>query len=79
MNPASASEIADQLLRDLAPIDPGAADALGLEPTNVMPALAPADWERVAEHRPGFDLRAFHMHALRLGPLGLGPLREAMS
>ena len=44
MNPASASEIADQLLRDLAPIDPGAADALGLEPTNVMPALAAADF-----------------------------------
>jgi uncharacterized protein (DUF885 family) len=32
-----------------------------------------------AERRPGFDLRAFHMHALRLGPLGLGPLREVMS
>jgi uncharacterized protein (DUF885 family) len=32
-----------------------------------------------AERRPGFDLRGFHMHALRLGPLGLGPLREVMS
>jgi len=44
MNPASASEIADQLLRDLAPVDPTAAGALGLEPANVMPALAPADF-----------------------------------
>jgi hypothetical protein len=44
MNPASASEIADQLLGDLAPVDPGAADALGLEPANVMPALAPDDF-----------------------------------
>jgi len=32
-----------------------------------------------AERRPGFDLPAFHIHALRLGPLGLGPLREVMS
>jgi len=44
MNPASASEIADQLLRDLAPVDPAAAGALGPEPANVMPALAPADF-----------------------------------
>ena len=44
MNPASASEIADQLLRDLAPVDPTAAGALGLEPANVMPALGPADF-----------------------------------
>jgi uncharacterized protein (DUF885 family) len=44
MNPASASEIADQLLCDLAPIDPGAADALGQERANVMPALAPDDF-----------------------------------
>jgi len=42
MNRASASEIADQLLHDLAPIDPTAADALGMESANVMPALAPA-------------------------------------
>ncbi len=44
MNQASASEIADQLLHDLAPIDPAAADALGMEAANVMPALAPADF-----------------------------------
>ena len=44
MNRASASEIADQLLHDLAPIDPTAADALGMEPANVMPALAPDDF-----------------------------------
>jgi hypothetical protein len=42
MNRASASEIADQLLHDLTPVDPTAADALGMEPENVMPALAPA-------------------------------------
>ena len=29
-----------------------------------------------AERRPDFDLREFHMRALRLGPMGLGPLRE---
>lgn len=44
MNPASASEIADQLLRDLSPVDPAASGALGLEPANVMPALGPADF-----------------------------------
>jgi len=44
MNPASAAQIADQLLRDLAPIDPTAAGALGREPANIMPALAPADF-----------------------------------
>jgi uncharacterized protein (DUF885 family) len=32
-----------------------------------------------AEDRPGFDLRTFHMRALRLGPMGLGPLREVLS
>jgi uncharacterized protein (DUF885 family) len=32
-----------------------------------------------AEARPGFDLREFHMRALRLGPMGLGPLRKALS
>jgi uncharacterized protein (DUF885 family) len=25
-----------------------------------------------------FDLRTFHMDALRLGPMGLGPLRELL-
>jgi uncharacterized protein (DUF885 family) len=38
-------------------------------------------WRQIresAERRPGFDLRAFHMDALRLGPLGLGPLREVL-
>jgi hypothetical protein len=144
MNRASAAEIADRLLHDLTPVDPTAAGALGTEPDDVMPALAPADfatrheaylrahrftdatdwtppvgvamlrkaagvdemagfevdrylgwpaqalafrvgaqlWRQAreaAERRPGFDLRAFHMHALRLGPLGLGPLREVMS
>ena len=44
MNRASASEIADQLLHDLTPIDPTAAGALGTQPDNVMPALAPADF-----------------------------------
>jgi uncharacterized protein (DUF885 family) len=32
-----------------------------------------------AAARPGFDLREFHMHALRMGPMGLGPLRLMMS
>ena len=31
-----------------------------------------------AQSRPGFDLRTFHMSALRLGPMGLGPLRRAL-
>jgi uncharacterized protein (DUF885 family) len=31
-----------------------------------------------AAARPGFEPRAFHMDALRLGPMGLGPLREVM-
>ena len=102
MNRASASEIADQLLHDLTPVDPAAADALGMAPENVMPALAPADFatrreaylrahrsldtlgmpmpaELVLATAPGFDPRAFHMRALRLGPLGIGPLREVMS
>ena len=42
-------QIADQLLRDLAPVDPAAADALGREPDNVMPALSPEDF--AARHR----------------------------
>ena len=42
-------QIADQLLRDLAPVDPAAADALGREPDDVMPALSPADFD--ARHR----------------------------
>jgi uncharacterized protein (DUF885 family) len=32
----------------------------------------------IAARRRGFDLRTFHMDALRLGPMGLGPLREVM-
>ena len=39
-------------------------------------------WQQVrrsAEARPGFDLREFHMRALRLGPMGLGPLREVLT
>jgi uncharacterized protein (DUF885 family) len=39
-------------------------------------------WRRVraeAESRPGFDARDFHMKALRLGPMGLGPLRTVLS
>jgi len=38
-------------------------------------------WQQIrdaAARRPGFDLRTFHMSALRLGPLGLGPLRKAL-
>lgn len=31
-----------------------------------------------AESRPGFDARDFHMQALRLGPMGLGPLRTVL-
>jgi uncharacterized protein (DUF885 family) len=31
-----------------------------------------------AARRPGFDLREFHMRALRLGPMGLGTLREVL-
>ncbi|MGN6686709.1 MAG: DUF885 domain-containing protein, partial [Actinomycetales bacterium] len=38
-------------------------------------------WREVraeAERRPGFDLKEFHMRALRLGPMGLGPLRDLL-
>jgi len=63
MNRASASEIADQLLHDLAPIDPTAADALGMEPANVMPALAPADF---AARREAY--RRAHRSLDALGP-----------
>ncbi|MGN6327214.1 DUF885 domain-containing protein [Pseudolysinimonas sp.] len=31
-----------------------------------------------AAARDGFDAREFHMRALRLGPMGLGPLREVL-
>jgi uncharacterized protein (DUF885 family) len=34
---------------------------------------------REAETRPGFDRRHFHMTALRLGPMGLDPLRSALA
>ncbi|HEU5008160.1 MAG TPA: DUF885 domain-containing protein [Jatrophihabitantaceae bacterium] len=37
-------DIADRLLRDLAPVDPAAAEALGDVPESIMPALAPADF-----------------------------------
>jgi uncharacterized protein (DUF885 family) len=39
-------------------------------------------WEQLraaASSRPGFDLKEFHMRALRMGPMGLGPLRAALS
>lgn len=42
---AAVSRIADQLLSDLAAVDPSAAEAMGLEPESVMPALAPADFD----------------------------------
>jgi uncharacterized protein (DUF885 family) len=32
-----------------------------------------------AESRPGFDLKEFHMRALRLGPMGLKPLRTVLT
>jgi uncharacterized protein (DUF885 family) len=38
-------------------------------------------WRQIradAQRRPGFELRSFHMSALRLGPMGLGPLRRAL-
>jgi uncharacterized protein (DUF885 family) len=38
-------------------------------------------WREVradAERRPGFDRRAFHMRTLRLGTMGLGPLRQTL-
>jgi uncharacterized protein (DUF885 family) len=39
-------------------------------------------WRQVraeAESRPGFDLKDFHMRALRLGPMGLKPLRTVLT
>ncbi|MGN6600337.1 MAG: DUF885 family protein, partial [Actinomycetes bacterium] len=38
-------------------------------------------WRQVraeAEPAPDFDLKEFHMRALRLGPMGLGPLRDLL-
>lgn len=34
---------------------------------------------RDAEQRPGFERKRFHMTALRLGPMGLDPLRSALA
>jgi uncharacterized protein (DUF885 family) len=34
---------------------------------------------REAEARPGFDRKEFHQTALRLGPMGLDPLRAALA
>jgi uncharacterized protein (DUF885 family) len=45
------SQVADRLLADLAPVDPEAAQALGIEPNVVMPALAPQDFQRRDEAR----------------------------
>lgn len=42
----SAGQVADQLLDDLAPVDPEAAGARGASPAVVMPALAPEDFDR---------------------------------
>lgn len=41
-------------------------------------ARAWGDIRAAAERRPGFELRKFHMDALRLGPLGLRPLRDML-
>ena len=35
--------------------------------------------EAEARHGAAFDLKAFHAHALDLGPLGLGPLRDELA
>ncbi|MGN6300291.1 MAG: DUF885 domain-containing protein [Angustibacter sp.] len=40
------TQVADRLLAELAPVDPEAAQALGVEPAVVMPALAPQDFQR---------------------------------
>ncbi len=40
------TQVADRLLAELAPVDPEAAQALGVEPDVVMPALAPQDFQR---------------------------------
>jgi uncharacterized protein (DUF885 family) len=40
------TQVADRLLADLAPVDPEAAQALGVEPDVVIPALAPQDFQR---------------------------------
>ncbi|HEY2273835.1 MAG TPA: DUF885 domain-containing protein [Jatrophihabitantaceae bacterium] len=39
-------------------------------------------WQQLrdaAAQRPGFTLKRFHMRALQLGPMGLGPLRAALA
>lgn len=52
--------IADELLRDLAPVDVGAAEALGGAPESIMPSLAPADFaaREAAYRRAQQSLRA---------------------
>jgi uncharacterized protein (DUF885 family) len=42
--PGAVSAIADQLLAELAPLDPRAAEALGRRPVSLMPQLAPSDF-----------------------------------
>ncbi|MEO9138664.1 MAG: hypothetical protein ABI345_06310, partial [Jatrophihabitans sp.] len=44
IDPARA--VADSLLRELAGVDPEAAEALGEQPDNVMPAFGPQDFAR---------------------------------
>ena len=84
MNRASASEIADRLLHDLTPVDPAAADTLGMEPENVMPALAPADgtshtWREVTtvhhEGVPGHHLQI----TVAMTESGLHPWQRSMA
>jgi uncharacterized protein (DUF885 family) len=58
------AEIADDLLADLAPVDPHAAEAIGIEPDSRLPSLAPGDF--AARH----DARARALRRLRaLGPV----------
>ncbi len=59
------SDVADQLLADLAPVDPEAAQASGDEPDVVMPALAPQDFQRrdVARRRALANLQTGRTHA----------------
>lgn len=81
-------ELGVQVLREVAEVDPTTA-AFEVDRYLGWPGQALAFkvgarlWQQVrADVATGlgadFDLREFHMAALRLGPMGLGPLREAL-
>lgn len=76
-----------QMLHEVAAVDPQTARFevdryLGWPGQALAFAVGARLWRQArteAEQRPGFDMRDFHTRALALGPMGLGPLRTALS